>query len=131
MSYLLDTTVFVWLLKEPEKLNPRALNLIEDESHDVFLSSVTSWEVVIKSAMGKLTLPRKPDELWSEIMAKFSFQPLSITHTHSLAVGQLAFYHRDPFDRMLVAQAMSEKLILLTADSMFEKYPVEILWCGK
>jgi len=131
MSYLLDTTVFVWLLKEPEKLNQRALNLLEDESQGVFLSSVTSLEVVIKSAIGKLTLPKKPDELLSEIFAKFSFQPLSITHAHSLAVGELAFHHRDPFDRMLAAQAISEKLILLTADSMFQKYPVEILWCGK
>ena len=131
MSYLLDTTVFVWLLKEPEKLNRRALDLLEDESQDVFLSSVTSWEVVIKSAIGKLTLPKRPDELITEILANFSIRPLSITHAHSLAVGELAFHHRDPFDRMLVAQAISEKLVLLTADSMFEKYPVDILWCGK
>lgn len=131
MSYLLDTTVLVWILKEPEKLNRRALDLIEDESHDIFLSSVTSWEVVIKSAIGKLTLPKKPDELLSEILEKFSFQPLSITHAHSLAVGELVFHHRDPFDRMLIAQARSEKLVLMTADLIMQKYPVEILWCGK
>jgi PIN domain nuclease of toxin-antitoxin system len=131
MSYLLDTTIFVWLLKEPEKLNPRALALIEDEGQDVYLSSVTSWEIVIKFAIGKLTLPKKPDALLSEIFTNFSFQPLPITHAHSLAVEELVFHHRDPFDRMLVAQAKSEKLVLLTADSMFEKYPVDILWCGK
>ncbi len=131
MRYLLDTTVFVWLLKEPEKLNQRAADLLEDENHDVFLSTVSSWEVVIKFSIGRLTLPKKPDELLSEVLTNFSFQPLSITHTHSLAVGELAFHHRDPFDRMLIAQARSENLILLTADSMFEKYPVEILWCGK
>lgn len=131
MSYLLDTTVFVWLLKEPERLNRRALDLLEDQSQDVFLSSVTSWEVVIKFAIGKLTLPKKPSELLSEIFTNFVFQPLPITHAHSVAVGELAFHHRDPFDRMLVAQAKSENLVLLTADSMFEKYPVEILWCGK
>jgi PIN domain nuclease of toxin-antitoxin system len=131
MSYLLDTTVFVWLLQEPEKLNRRALDLVEDETQDVFLSAVTSWEVVIKSAIGKLTLPKKPDELFSEIFARFSFQPLSVTHTHILAVGELEFHHRDPFDRMLIAQARSENLVLMTADSMFEKYPVETLWCGK
>ena len=131
MSYLLDTTVFVWILNEPEKLNGRALSLIEDESQDVFFSSVTSWEVVIKFAIGKLTLPKKPNELLSEIIAKFSFQPLSITHVHSLAVGELPLYHRDPFDRMLIAQARSENLVLLTADFIFEKYPVQTLWCGK
>jgi PIN domain nuclease of toxin-antitoxin system len=130
MSYLLDTTVFVWLLKEPEKLNRKALDLLEDEGQDVFLSSVTSWEIAIKSAIGKLTLPKKLDELLSEIFQNFSFQPLPITHAHSLAVGDLAFHHRDPFDRMLVAQARSEKLVLMTADAVLEKYPVEILWCG-
>jgi PIN domain nuclease of toxin-antitoxin system len=131
MSYLLDTTVFVWLLKEPEKLNRRALELLEDEGQNVFLSSVTSWELAIKSAIGKLTLPKKPDELISEVFANFSFQPLSITHAHSLAVGELALHHRDPFDRMLIAQARSEKLVLMTADLMIQKYPVETLWCGK
>ena len=131
MRYLLDTTVFVWLLKEPEKLNRRALDLLEDERQDVFLSSVTSWELAIKSAIGKLTLPKKLDELLSEIFQNFSFQPLPITHAHSLAVGELALHHRDPFDRMLIAQARSEKLLLMTADDSFEKYPVEILWCGK
>jgi PIN domain nuclease of toxin-antitoxin system len=131
MSYLLDTTVFVWLLKEPEKLNARALALIEDESQDVFLSSVTSWEVVIKFAIGKLTLPKKPNELIPEIFTNFSFQPLPITHAHSMAVGELEFHHRDPFDRMLIAQARSEKLVLMTADLEMQKYPVEIFWCGK
>lgn len=131
MSYLLDTNVFVWLLKEPEKLNRRALDLLEDENQNVFLSSVTSWEVVIKFSIGRLTLPKKPDDLLPEVFERFSFQPLSITHSHSLAVGDLVFHHRDPFDRMLIAQARSEKLVLLTADSMFEKYPVDILWCGK
>ena len=131
MSYLLDTNVFVWLLKEPEKLNRKALDLLEDESQSVFLSSVTSWEVAIKFAIGRLTLPKEPDALFTEVFERFSFQPLAITHAHSLAVGELVFHHRDPFDRMLVAQARCEKLVLLTADSMFEKYPVDILWCGK
>lgn len=131
MRYLLDTTVFVWLLKEPEKLNRRALDLLEDEGQDVFLSSVTSWEVGIKSGIGKLALPKKLDELLSEIFQNFSFQPLPITHAHSLAIGDLVFHHRDPFDRMLVAQARCENLILMTADSVIEKYPVETLWCRK
>ncbi len=128
---MLDTTVFVWLLKEPEKLNRRALDLLEDEGQDVFLSSVTSWEVGIKSGIGKLALPKKLDELLSEIFQNFSFQPLPITHAHSLAIGDLVFHHRDPFDRMLVAQARCENLILMTADSVIEKYPVETLWCRK
>jgi len=131
MSYLLDTTVFVWLLNEPEKLNAKALALLEDEGQHVFLSSVTSWEVVIKFAIGKLTLPKKPDELIAEIFTNFSFQPLPISHAHSVAVGELEFHHRDPFDRMLIAQARSEKLVLLTAYLTIQKYPVETLWCRR
>ena|SRR5205807_1477700 len=131
MSYLLDTAVFVWSLKEPEKLNKSALEVLEDMSHQVFLSAVSSWEIVIKSMVGKLTLPKEPAQLLAETLAKFAIQPLSISHVHSLAVGELALHHRDPFDRMLVAQARSETLVLMTADSIFEKYPVEILWCGK
>jgi PIN domain nuclease of toxin-antitoxin system len=76
-------------------------------------------------------LPKKPDELFAEVFQNFRFQPLSITHAHSVAVGELVFHHRDPFDRMLIAQARSEKLVLMTADLMMQKYPVETLWCGK
>jgi len=131
MSYLLDTTVFVWSLKEPEKLNKTAFEILEDNGHEVFLSAVSSWEIVIKSAIGKLTLPKEPAQLIAEALTKFSIQPLSITHAHSLAVGELALYHRDPFDRMLIAQARSENMILMIADSLIAKYPVKTLWCRK
>ena len=131
MNYLLDTAVFVWSLKEPEKLNKRALEVLTDSSHEAFLSAVSSWEIVIKAAIGKLTLPKEPAKFIPEALAKFSIQSLSVTHTHSFAVGELAFYHRDPFDRMLVAQARSEKMVLMTADATIKKYPVEIFWCGK
>jgi PIN domain nuclease of toxin-antitoxin system len=131
MRYLLDTTVFVWSLKEPEKLNKSALGVLEDNGQEVFLSAVSSWEIVIKAAIGKLTLPKDPAQLLAETLTKFAIQPLSITHAHSLAVGELTLYHRDPFDRMLVAQARSENMVLMTADMVMEKYPVETLWCRK
>jgi PIN domain nuclease of toxin-antitoxin system len=67
----------------------------------------------------------------AEALMKFSIQPLSITFAHSLGVGELALHHRGPFDRMLIAQARIEKMVLMTADSFIEKYPVETLWCGK
>jgi len=131
MRYLLDTTVFVWSLKEPEKINKKAFEILEDKNHEVFLSAVSSWEIIIKFSIGKLTLPKEPTELITETLTNFTLQPLSITHVHSLALKGLAFYHRDPFDRMLIAQARSENLILMAGDSVFEKYPVETLWCGK
>jgi len=131
MRYLLDTTVFVWALREPERLNKKAFETLEAEDHDVFLSAVSSWEIVIKSSIGKLALPKQLSELLTETLRNYSLQPLSITHVHSLAVRELPLHHRDPFDRMLIAQARSENMILMTADSSFQKYPVETLWCGK
>jgi PIN domain nuclease of toxin-antitoxin system len=131
MNYLLDTAVFVWSLKEPEKLNKKAYEVLEDRSQQAFLSAVSSWEIVIKAAIGKLTLPNQPAQFVANALVRFSLHALSITHAHSLAVGELALYHRDPFDRMLVAQARSENMVLMTADLLMEKYPVEILWCGK
>jgi PIN domain nuclease of toxin-antitoxin system len=131
MKYLLDTTVFVWSLMEPERLNALAFATLEDNSHEMFLSAVTSWEIIIKSAIGKMKLPKEPAQFVAEALGRFSIQPISVTHTHSFAVGELALYHRDPFDRMLIAQARSENMILMTVDSMIAKYPVDTLWCRK
>lgn len=131
MNYLLDTTVFVWSLKEPERLSKKAFEVLEDSTHEAFLSAVSSWEIVIKAAIGKLRLPKEAAQFIAEALTRFSIQPLSITHAHSFAVGELASHHRDPFDRMLVAQARSEKMVLMTTDAAIQKYPVEILWCGK
>jgi len=131
MRYLLDTTVFVWSLREPERLNKKAFEILEAKDHDVFLSAVSSWEIVIKSSIGKLAFPKELSELLNEALSNYSLQPLSITHIHSLAVRELPLHHRDPFDRMLIAQARSENMILMTADSAIRSYPVETLWCGK
>lgn len=131
MKYLLDTVIFLWSLNSPEKLNQRAQRVLETETDGIYLSPVSSWEVVIKYARGKLTLPKPPEELLPEAVARFASRDLPITHLHSLAVALLPPLHNDPFDRMLVAQARSEKMILMTADPILEKYPVETLWCGK
>ena len=131
MKYLLDTTVFVWSMKEPEKLNHPALAILEDSEQEVFLSAVSSWEIVIKVAIKKLTLPKEPAQLIPEALGKLTTRSLPITHVHSLAVTELPAHHNDPFDRMLIAQARSENMVLMTADSIMGKYPVDILWCGK
>jgi PIN domain nuclease of toxin-antitoxin system len=80
---------------------------------------------------GKLNLPRPPEELLPEAVARFGSRSLPITHCRSLALAQLPALHSDPFDRMLVAQARSENMVLMTANSLLQNYPVETLWCGK
>ena len=131
MKYLLDTNVWLWSLWEPERISRRAREVVADLSHAVSLSAVTSWEIAIKSAAGKLKLPESPTSYVPRRMADQGLRPLPVSHPHALAVFTLPLHHRDPFDRLLIAQARLEDMILVTADRIIEKYPVEILWAGR
>ncbi|HEY6305071.1 MAG TPA: type II toxin-antitoxin system VapC family toxin [Candidatus Angelobacter sp.] len=130
MKFLLDTAIFLWSLDSFQKLNSRAQQVLES-GQEVFLSAASSWEIVIKSGTGKLRLPKAPRHLIPEAMTKFAVQALPIAHAHALAVAELPGHHRDPFDRLLIAQARTEGMTLMTADAMFTRYSVDILWCGK
>ena len=131
MKYLLDTNVWLWSLWDPERIARKAREEISNMSHSVFVSAVTSWEIAIKTAAGKLVLPEPPASYVPSRMAIQGLRPLPITHPHALAVFALPPHHRDPFDRLLVAQAQLEEMILVTSDRVLEKYPVEILWAGR
>ena len=102
--------------------------MLADLRHEVFLSAVTSWEVAIRSAVVKLNLPEAPG---TYVPRRMAAAPLPVSHQHALAVFGLLACHRDPFDRLLIAQANLEDMILITADRMFEKYPVQTLWVGR
>lgn len=131
MKYLLDTGVWLWTLWQPERISPRSRAVLANLSHEVFLSAVTSWEVAIKSGVGKLSLPEAPGTYVPRRMADQGLRPLPVSHQHALAVFGLPDHHRDPFDRLLIAQANLEDMILVTADRMIEKYAVQILWAGR
>ena len=131
MRYLLDTGVWLWSLWEPERISRPGRAVLADLRHDLFLSAVTSWEVTIKCGAGKLTLPEAPGTYVPRRMADQGLRPLPVSHQHALAVYGLPDHHRDPFDRLLIAQANLEDMILITADRMVRKYPVQILWAGK
>jgi PIN domain nuclease of toxin-antitoxin system len=127
----LDTAVFVWALREPDKLHPRASSALLDQTHEFYLSAASAWEIAIKFSLGKLKLPKSPVQFIPEALSNFAFRPLTVTIPHALAVAQLPRHHADPFDRMLIAQAKSEGMVLMTADATIEKYPIEILWSGR
>jgi PIN domain nuclease of toxin-antitoxin system len=127
---LVDTGVLIHSLIAPLKLNRRAVELLEDNSSEVYLSAASSWEITIKFGTGKLKLPHPPSEFVVRAIQLMSLQPLDITHSHVAALEKLPNYHRDPFDRILIAQAQAEGLVLLTADRNLEKYQVETFWCG-
>jgi PIN domain nuclease of toxin-antitoxin system len=130
MKYLLDTAVFLWGLDEQHKLNTRAQEILQNRNEEIFVSPIVTWEIVIKQARGKLKLARPTADMVQRASTEFGAGSLPITHVHSLALAELPPLHNDPFDRMLIAQARSENLVLMTADSFIRNYPVETLWCG-
>jgi PIN domain nuclease of toxin-antitoxin system len=131
VKYLLDTNVFLWSNGAPEKLNRQAITALSAGSAEVYLSAASSWEIAIKFALRSLRLPSPPSQFIPHAMRVMALRSLDITHFHSVAAGELPRHHRDPFDRMLIAQARSEAMVLLTADTAFKKYEVETVFCGK
>jgi PIN domain nuclease of toxin-antitoxin system len=131
VKYLLDTNVFLWSNGAPEKLNRRARTVLSSGSTEVYLSAASSWEIAIKFALRALRLPSPPSQFIPDALRMLSIRSLEISHFHSIAAGALPPHHRDPFDRMLIAQACSEEMVLLTADEVFAKYEVETMFCAK
>ncbi len=129
--YLIDTAVFLWNFGQTQRLGPQVRELLKRSDDKVFVSSATSWEIAIKAASGKLRLPEPTREFFRNRLTVAGFLPLPITHEHALAAAELPRLHGDPFDRMLVAQAQTEGLILITSDRQLRKYPVNTLWSGK
>jgi PIN domain nuclease of toxin-antitoxin system len=131
MKYLLDTSIFLWALGAKHKLNQKAQELISSSESELYLSAASSWEIAIKFALGALTLPSPPGQFVLNAIAVLAIRTLDITHFHALGAGELPPHHRDPFDRMLIAQARLEDMVLLTADRAMLKYDVKSLFCGK
>ena len=123
MNLLLDTHILIWALENNSQLTGNVRDVIIDGKNLVFVSSVSVWEISIKKSIGKL---QTPDNLIEEI-EQHRFTPLDINFKHSQLAGQLPYIHKDPFDRMLVAQAIIEKLTLVTKDSFIPQYNVKVL----
>lgn len=120
---LLDTHTLLWWLKDDPALGLDARSLIADGANEVFVSSASAWEMSIKRALGKL---KAPDDL-DRIVEDEGFTQLEISFFHAEKAGELPPLHRDPFDRMLIAQAQAEGLDIVTSDNMFEKYGVKTI----
>lgn len=130
MRYLLDTHVWLWLLAEPERLEARLRDRLADPATDLVLSAASSWEIAIKYERGRLPLPESPATYVPSRMRRSGTTGLAVEHAHAVQVASLIDHHRDPFDRMLVAQAQVEDLSIVTADPVFEAYDVEIVAAG-
>ena len=127
MKLLLDTHIFIWWADQPEKLSPAALSALEDRGNELLLSVASVWEMQIKTQLGKLKLSLPLKELLKNQQETNDITVSPVTLTHVLALDALPFHHKDPFDRLLIAQSIEEELVIVTADSQFSAYPVKLL----
>jgi PIN domain nuclease of toxin-antitoxin system len=128
MTLLVDTHVFLWYLMADPRLHASAQTLVADPANQLFLSRASLWEIGIKVSIGKLTLPAPYLALIPQKLQQTATQILDIQHEHIAAVIGIPFHHRDPFDSMLAAQALVEQMPILSADAIFDLYPVKRMW---
>lgn len=127
MKALLDTHTFLWAISGNRKLSRRAGQIFTGPS-DLWLSIASIWEILIKVQIGKMPLPEPAGPYLMKKMAENKIEALPISLDHVLKVGTLPMHHNDPFDRMLIAQSLAEKLPLVTSDRVFGGYPIEVIW---
>jgi PIN domain nuclease of toxin-antitoxin system len=128
VALLLDTHAFLWWVDDAPRLTERARAAIALRDQACFVSLASCWEIGMKVSLGKLTLESSLERFLAEQMAINGFQPLAITLAHVARVAALPFHHRDPFDRLLVGQALDEDLTIVSADPVFQKYGVRRVW---
>jgi PIN domain nuclease of toxin-antitoxin system len=127
---LLDTQCWIWIGLTPERFSDRTRSLIAADDTELLFSASSAWEIAIKYAKGRLPLPEAPRTYVETRLQRTRTTPLPMTHLHALRAGALARHHRDPFDRLLIAQAQIEGVPIVTADPQFRRYDVELIEAG-
>ena len=130
MRYLLDTHVWLWLQVSPDRVSESLREQLADPANDLRLSAASSWEIAIKYVLGKLSLPEVPGNWIPRQMHASGTAALPIEHSHAQAVAELPQHHRDPFDRLIIAQAKMEGLSLVSSDGAFDAYDVDLVRVG-
>ncbi len=128
MKALLDTHVFLWWILEHERLSPRVRETMSDIENTFLLSAASAWELILKAEAGKLKLPENPAQFIRQQLSLNGIDSLPVHVSHALHVYTLPALHRDPFDRVLIAQSQLENLPILTSDPWIRRYPVETIW---
>ena len=123
MNIILDTHIFLWILAEPERINQKYLEYIEDVSNEIFISSITVAEIAIKSSIGKLAFDFEIDK----VVQNSGFEPLGFTMEDAVELMNLPFHHKDPFDRMIISQAVSRSFYIISDDEKFKSYVCKLL----
>lgn len=128
MRALLDTHAFVWWVTDDSRLSSTARSIIVDPGNMLFVSAASAWEIVIKVRLGKLSLPEVPELYIPSRLEINRFESLAIQIIHALQVTNLPDLHRDPFDRILIAQSQVEKMPIVTVDKLIAQYPIDVIW---
>jgi PIN domain nuclease of toxin-antitoxin system len=127
---LLDTHTFLWWNAGDPQLSETVRAIIADGTNEIYLSAASAWEIAIKAALGRVSLPEPPEQYVADRLSIHHFQGLPIQLSHALRVYALPEIHRDPFDRLLIAQSQMEGMPLLTADQNIAMYELEVIWDG-
>jgi PIN domain nuclease of toxin-antitoxin system len=128
MKLLLDTCTFLWMASDSPRLSKAAAAILMDRSNERYLSAASAWEIAIKCAAGRLPLPKKAEVFVPTIRRASGVASLSIDEESALHAGRLPALHTDPFDRMLVAQAIVHGMTIVTPDALIEQYGVRVVW---
>jgi PIN domain nuclease of toxin-antitoxin system len=128
VNYLIDTHTFLWFINDDPFLSLNAKVLIENPQHHIYLSVASLWEMAIKISLGKLELPLPFDDFINRQLDQNLISLLPITTAHTALVATLPFHHRDPFDRLIIAQSQSERLPIIGKDTLFDLYPIIRYW---
>ena len=128
MKVLLDTCAFLWITTDDAQLSESARQIFKNPNNEIFLSSVSAWEIIVKNGIGKLPLPSLADEFIASQSIKHEIDSLPLTEKAVFHLNKLPNHHKDPFDRMLICQAIEHDLTILTSDSLIVQYPVNTAW---
>lgn len=128
MKAILDTHVLLWWVTNDPQLSPTVRDIITDVNNTLYVSVASSWEIIIKAKTGKLPLPEPPPQFIQACLTANSFESLAIDLSHALQIHHLSDHHKDPFDRILIAQAQVENIPILTIDHLIVQYPIQTIW---
>ncbi|HXS68280.1 MAG TPA: type II toxin-antitoxin system VapC family toxin [Candidatus Polarisedimenticolia bacterium] len=128
MKFIADTHAFIWFITDSSQLSAKSKALLESPENERLLSTASIWEIAIKASLGKLSFKRPLEQLLPEQIALNYFQVLDVSLPHALRIASLPMLHRDPFDRMLIAQALTENLPILSSDNALDAYGIQRIW---
>ncbi len=128
MKVLLDTCAFLWITTDAKELSENARQIFRNPKNEMFLSSVSVWEIMVKNGIGKLPLPSPAEEFIASQRIKHEIETLPLTEKSIFHLKTLPKHHQDPFDRMLICQAIEHDLTILTCDGFIVQYPVKTIW---